>query len=219
MYRLNKVADDVVVYGVLNDFDLAKYQNRELKPSRMERTGTLPHMALDLLTEPHGLMKHPYRDDMESFVWVFLDLATSYSRGQQEINPPLQEWLSVHTYDTMYEKKLETPPTLRPRGIQVEEAALENGLTRVLGKLMDKLLKVNREITKWKRSNRPRGMKKLDLSQQKSSSTGSWEEPYTSDSTMDRLYSEFVDIVQDSINTWGEPDITSISVEQPLSDH
>ncbi|KAF9236381.1 hypothetical protein BU15DRAFT_31016, partial [Melanogaster broomeanus] len=61
------------VVGVLNDYDLASLANGK-SPLGNERTGTIPFMAIDLL-EPDGQdgkVKHLYRHDMESFIWVFV---------------------------------------------------------------------------------------------------------------------------------------------------
>lgn len=40
-------------YGVLNDFDLAVWLDKDLRgPQSSQRTGTLPYMAMDLLHHP-----------------------------------------------------------------------------------------------------------------------------------------------------------------------
>ncbi|KAI6011419.1 hypothetical protein EDC04DRAFT_2525241, partial [Pisolithus marmoratus] len=58
------------IIDVLNDFDLMSTDDG---PSTgAECTGTVPFMALDLLTEGglYGQLKHSYEYDAESFVWV-----------------------------------------------------------------------------------------------------------------------------------------------------
>ncbi|KAG0694107.1 hypothetical protein DFH29DRAFT_1006643 [Suillus ampliporus] len=56
--------------GVLNDYDLSSTQNHS--PSGRERTGTVPFMALDLLTKQAiaGEVEHLYQHDAESLIWV-----------------------------------------------------------------------------------------------------------------------------------------------------
>lgn len=60
-------------HGVLNDFDLARIRDgRESSATGTERTGTVPFMALDLLTQEgfRGDVPRLYRHDLESFIWV-----------------------------------------------------------------------------------------------------------------------------------------------------
>jgi hypothetical protein len=53
--------------GVLNDYDLSSLANVQ-GPQGNERTGTVPFMARELLTEEgqRGKVKHLYRHDLES---------------------------------------------------------------------------------------------------------------------------------------------------------
>ena len=75
--------------GVINDFDLAHVRGKE-RPSGIERTGTMPFMALDLLTEDAwaGKVQRLYRHDCESFAWVLLCICSRYDNGAQITNPP-----------------------------------------------------------------------------------------------------------------------------------
>jgi hypothetical protein len=68
--------------GVLNDYDLSSLAN-VLGPQGNERTGTVPFMALELLTAKaqRGEVKHLYRHDLESFMWVFAWIFLRYRRG------------------------------------------------------------------------------------------------------------------------------------------
>ena len=54
--------------GILNDFDLAHLDGKP-RPSGTERTGTMPFMALGLLTEDawDSKVRRLYRHDCESF--------------------------------------------------------------------------------------------------------------------------------------------------------
>ncbi|KAG2088563.1 uncharacterized protein F5147DRAFT_620882, partial [Suillus discolor] len=68
--------------GVLNDYDLSSLANA-LGPQGNERTVTVPFMALDLLTKEgqEGKVKHLYRHDLESFMWVFAWIFLRYRQG------------------------------------------------------------------------------------------------------------------------------------------
>ncbi|OAX42207.1 hypothetical protein K503DRAFT_661385, partial [Rhizopogon vinicolor AM-OR11-026] len=58
-----------VAVGILNDYDLSSLKKG---PTGRERTGTVPFMAIDLLTKKSlaGEVEHLYRHDAESFIWV-----------------------------------------------------------------------------------------------------------------------------------------------------
>ena len=91
--------------GVLNDYDLAHLHGR-LRPSGFERTGTMPFMALDLLTEEamEGRIERLYRHDCESFAWVLLWICCRYDDGKEIRNAPLSE-LNTHDYWQCFVKK------------------------------------------------------------------------------------------------------------------
>ncbi|KAG2352680.1 hypothetical protein BDR07DRAFT_1615549 [Suillus spraguei] len=81
--------------GVLNDYDLSSLANDQ-GPRGNERTGTVPFMALDLLSAKaqRGEVKHLYRHDLESFIWVFIWICLHYRKGAilpAELRP-LDEW-------------------------------------------------------------------------------------------------------------------------------
>ncbi|KAG5643627.1 hypothetical protein H0H81_010053, partial [Sphagnurus paluster] len=64
---------EVLAQGVLNDFDLAVYRPEHVQPGG-ERTGTIPYMALDLLTDAYfdGKVQRRYRHDLKSFIWILV---------------------------------------------------------------------------------------------------------------------------------------------------
>jgi len=72
-----------VLMGVLNDYDLSSSADAE-GPQGNERTGTIPFMALDLLSDKgqRGEVQHLYRHDLESFMWVLVWVALRYKDGQ-----------------------------------------------------------------------------------------------------------------------------------------
>ncbi|KAG2065053.1 hypothetical protein BDR04DRAFT_1109108 [Suillus decipiens] len=81
--------------GVLNDYDLSSLID-DRGPRGNERTGTVPFMALDLLTAEaqRGEVKHLYRHDLESFMWVFIWICFRYREGvllPEELRP-LDDW-------------------------------------------------------------------------------------------------------------------------------
>ena len=82
--------------GILNDYDLAHLSGRP-RPSGTERTGTMPFMALDLLTDDawDGKVKRVYRHDCESFAWVLLWICCRYKDGKEIHEPPLRELITA----------------------------------------------------------------------------------------------------------------------------
>lgn len=94
--------------GVLNDFDLASVRSEDPNdpppgPSGSERTGTVPFMALDLLTPAalKGEGPHLYRHDLESFLWVFVWLCHPYKAPltKQEIADGMEMKDKKPTFD------------------------------------------------------------------------------------------------------------------------
>ncbi|KAG2353656.1 hypothetical protein BDR07DRAFT_1432487 [Suillus spraguei] len=82
--------------GVLNDYDLSSFKRDG--PSGLERTGTVPFMAVDLLTTEAiaGEVEHLYAHDAESFVWVLTWVCLRYENGKLlRKNRPLEEWLRL----------------------------------------------------------------------------------------------------------------------------
>ncbi|KAG2120014.1 hypothetical protein BD769DRAFT_1641729 [Suillus cothurnatus] len=90
--------------GVLNDFDLSSTRD---SPSGQERTGTVPFMALRLLTQDAiaGKVKHLYQHDAESFLWVLAWVCLRYREGRLlRQGRPLDEWLKVDAIQCRKEK-------------------------------------------------------------------------------------------------------------------
>ncbi|KIK42039.1 hypothetical protein CY34DRAFT_805329 [Suillus luteus UH-Slu-Lm8-n1] len=86
---------DGKLIGVLNDYDLYSLAN-EPRPRGNERTGTVPFMALELLTEQgqRGEIKHLYRHDLELFIWCFAWISLRYKEGvlRPQGPRPFDEW-------------------------------------------------------------------------------------------------------------------------------
>ncbi|KAG1873195.1 hypothetical protein F4604DRAFT_1904115 [Suillus subluteus] len=68
--------------GVLNDYDLSSLADDQ-GPRGNEGTGTIPFMALELLSAQgqRGEVKHLYRHDLESFMWCFAWISLRYEAG------------------------------------------------------------------------------------------------------------------------------------------
>jgi len=67
--------DDTRKVGILNDFDLARFAD-QVGASGQDNTGTLPFMALDLLSKKglRGETPRRYRHEAESFAWCLICL-------------------------------------------------------------------------------------------------------------------------------------------------
>jgi len=94
----NLMWDDRRKVGILNDFDLARFADQD-GASGKDNTGTMPYMALDLLSEEglRGEIPRRYRHEAESFAWslICLCLATVEDKGGKNytLDPhPLHQW-------------------------------------------------------------------------------------------------------------------------------
>ncbi|KAG2132080.1 hypothetical protein DEU56DRAFT_914276 [Suillus clintonianus] len=90
--------------GVYNDFDLSSTQDI---PSCQERTGTVPFMAIELLTQAaiEGQVKHLYQHDAESFIWVLVYVCLCYERGVFiGKRSPLNAWLRADAVECRMRK-------------------------------------------------------------------------------------------------------------------
>jgi hypothetical protein len=94
--------------GVLIDYDLARLEGSESQ--NHDRTGTLPFLALTLLTKEamEGTVPHIYSHDAESFIWVLIWILHRYRDGTTEITRnkgPLLRWLSPNFEEIRSAKK------------------------------------------------------------------------------------------------------------------
>jgi hypothetical protein len=84
--------DGEKIVGVLNDFDLASTED---SVTATQRTGTVPFMAVDLLTVEGilGEVRHLYEHDAQSFIWVLVWVSLQYEGGKLHgRHPELDEW-------------------------------------------------------------------------------------------------------------------------------
>ena len=83
--------------GVLNDWDLCRVRHRALQANHhQERTGTIPFMALDLLTHEYwnGEIKRLYRHDLEAFIWILPWVFLQYEGRKLSNKPVFERWNS-----------------------------------------------------------------------------------------------------------------------------
>jgi len=84
MVRKRFVPDDDAprLFGVVNDWDLAS--TSQSFHAQLERTGTVPYMHPELLTDAYWEGKIPrlYRHDNASFIWVMVFLFLRYHEGK-----------------------------------------------------------------------------------------------------------------------------------------
>ncbi|KAG1893856.1 uncharacterized protein F5891DRAFT_1116491 [Suillus fuscotomentosus] len=118
--------------GVLNDYDLSSLANA-VGPQGNERTGTVPFMALDLLTKEgqQGKVKHLYRHDLESFMWVFAWICFRYKQGVLlRRSRPLDEWATSDAIACRVEKSdfLMNFSNYLPTNLKTSQSAIDLSL-------------------------------------------------------------------------------------------
>ncbi|EEB97765.1 hypothetical protein MPER_02847 [Moniliophthora perniciosa FA553] len=100
----NIMQDPDTKCGILNDYDLASLFNVGETISRCgyRRTGTVPFMALELLTRKgwRGTVSRKYRHDLESFFWVFVWICGCLNEEGKELQvSPFATWMT-NNYST-----------------------------------------------------------------------------------------------------------------------
>ena len=94
--------DGGCVVGVVNDWDRATALSASAPPNT-DRTGTIPFMALELLS--NSKMVHLYRHDAESFIWLFLWVCgCSTGSKDKALVAPYKVWKNLGM-ETCGEKK------------------------------------------------------------------------------------------------------------------
>jgi hypothetical protein len=91
--------------GVLTDFDLSLLQ-WEPRIFGTDRTGTVPFMAIDLLTDEYwkGTIKRYYHHELESFIWVIVFVFLLYQDGKHQSNKYVTPWMTSN-YNTCRKEK------------------------------------------------------------------------------------------------------------------
>lgn len=126
--------------GVLTDFDLSILQ-WEPRIIGTDRTGTVPFMAIDLLTEDYwrGFTKRYYRHELEAFIWILPFTFLLYQGGMRLSNQYVDPW-RTSDYNVCSEKKshfLQQTGLFKTAGTTVQNDFKEfwdlvHGLSRVL---------------------------------------------------------------------------------------
>jgi serine/threonine protein kinase len=82
-------------HGFLIDLDYAVERNVNREPQSPHRTGTLPFMSINILEKGHEEnFAAGYRDDIESFFYVFLWICCTWEKpGNRKRDQPLKSWL------------------------------------------------------------------------------------------------------------------------------
>ncbi|PPQ90091.1 hypothetical protein CVT25_012255 [Psilocybe cyanescens] len=101
----NIMYDPETKCGVLSDFDLSLLQ-WETCVVGTDRTGTIPFMAFDLLTQGYweGKIQRFYHHELESFIWILAYVCLLYDKGIQKKNAAVDAW-RTSDYNTCREKK------------------------------------------------------------------------------------------------------------------
>ncbi|KAH7922717.1 hypothetical protein BV22DRAFT_1131225 [Leucogyrophana mollusca] len=102
--NLKYYLDDNQPVGVINDFDLALTKQG---PTGTERIGTVPFMALELLSKSgrDGHITQIYQHDAEALLWLLVWVSLRYDKGTPiRRNTPLDDWLKVDATGCRKEK-------------------------------------------------------------------------------------------------------------------
>ena len=151
--------DDRRKVGVLNDFDLPRFADQVGASGK--DTGTLPFMALDLLSERglRGEIPHRYRHEAESFAWslIYLYFATvNGEKGNCTRNPhPLLKWFRDWETSLNFKRGLEW----HNYDIDIDEIPLTYPNARDLAYVLQKYWvgRYIKQVTRpFKREDRPR---------------------------------------------------------------
>jgi hypothetical protein len=103
------MSDPATEAGILNDWDLAAVVNigqYEVTQSDFRRTGTLPFMAVDLLSQEgfNGEIARRYRHDLESFSWCLSWIAGCVKDKKEKAVYPFTKWLRPSFLDVQVAK-------------------------------------------------------------------------------------------------------------------
>ena len=92
--------------GIMNDWDLSFDREGALQHVGGERTGTVPFMALDLLTEEYwaGTIPRLYRHDLEGLIWVLPWVFLQYENGSLTVSK-LKSWRTGDYFACQKEKR------------------------------------------------------------------------------------------------------------------
>ena len=97
--------NDKLHCGVLCDYDLSISRQRPRVPGT-DRTGTIPFMAVELLTDKYwnGSLERLYRHELEAFIWILPFVFLRYQNGKPQPRTLVEQWMTSN-YIVCREKK------------------------------------------------------------------------------------------------------------------
>jgi hypothetical protein len=101
----NMMYNEELHCGVLSDFDLSVSRRNPWVPGT-DRTGTIPFMALALLTDKYwnGEIERKYRHELEAFIWVLPFVFLRYQNGESQQGTPVDPWMTANYHACFNEK-------------------------------------------------------------------------------------------------------------------
>ena len=87
--------NDKLHCGVLCDYDLSISRQRPRVPGT-DRTGTIPFMAVELLTDKYwnGSLERLYRHELEAFIWILPFVFLRYQNGKSQQGTLVDRWMT-----------------------------------------------------------------------------------------------------------------------------
>ena len=97
--------NDKLHCGVLCDYDLSISRQRPRVPGT-DRTGTIPFMAVELLTKEYwnGSIERLYRHELEAFIWILPFVFLRYQNGKSQRGTLVDQWMTSD-YIACYKEK------------------------------------------------------------------------------------------------------------------
>ena len=97
--------NDKLHCGVLCDYDLSISRQRPRVPGT-DRTGTIPFMAIGLLTDKYwnGSLERLYQHELEAFIWILPFVFLRYQHGKPQPRTLVEQWMTSN-YIVCREKK------------------------------------------------------------------------------------------------------------------
>ena len=100
----NIMCNENMKSGILIDYDFSSSRRQPRMPGT-DRTGTIPFMAVELLTDEYwnGSIERLYRHELEAFIWILPFVFLRYQNGKSQRGTLVDQWMTSN-YITCYEK-------------------------------------------------------------------------------------------------------------------
>ena len=100
----NIMCNENMKSGILIDYDFSS--SRQPRMPGTDRMGTIPFMAIGLLTDEYwnGSIERLYRDELEAFIWILPFVFLRYQNGKSQRGPLVDQWVTSN-YTACAEKK------------------------------------------------------------------------------------------------------------------